>query len=475
MDGIVHGCIEQGAKYLGSPVYPMISIANDLGYGVAHRGGDLVMLDPDGAGDIPPYISLPSCSATGGCILRGDEFGPVRLTSTCDADNKPPASDGALAPVGCQLDYGWLPSGRYTNYGAGLHLLNPSTCHESGGLGAEQALTYRVVFGAGGGGSFTMRIYNSWTGSSHASRRVIASSDGQWAWRAADLALPADPARQSQFLSCSWAGAQVGAADAVEGPVALGWHSIFRPDTLGVSATPLVYRGGASLGDIRNDLEQMSDGTLRRYFEMLRARQQAAGGSGRVILFIQGGVNLDSPQLQSLPELWVRHVTTMANRARQVWIASGHPPDQFGVIAMVSHPFGEHDPVLRDIRTAAAVLGASGAVEGLAVVDLSKLAAWHDYMEGNWHLNSAVDPGPDDMYHLKPEGFAAVAARAVESLSNFESCVGDINGDDAVDVADFAMLLGRWGTVDFAADLDEDGMVAGHDLSVLLARWGACP
>ncbi|HMN96893.1 MAG TPA: right-handed parallel beta-helix repeat-containing protein [Phycisphaerales bacterium] len=51
-------------------------------------------------------------------------------------------------------------------------------------------------------------------------------------------------------------------------------------------------------------------------------------------------------------------------------------------------------------------------------------------------------------------------------------CIGDLDGDGAVDGADLGLLLGAWGTA--AADLDGDGVVDGADLGLLLGAWGGC-
>jgi len=53
-------------------------------------------------------------------------------------------------------------------------------------------------------------------------------------------------------------------------------------------------------------------------------------------------------------------------------------------------------------------------------------------------------------------------------------CPGNLNGDQVVDGADLAVLLGQWGTSG-NADLNGDGTVNGADLALLLGAWGACP
>lgn len=76
--------------------------------------------------------------------------------------------------------------------------------------------------------------------------------------------------------------------------------------------------------------------------------------------------------------------------------------------------------------------------------------------------SSAFDGGAS----LIPVPPAAIPYRA--------HCRVDLDGDNAVDGADLAILLGAWGTADARADLDRDGTVAGADLALLLGAWGPC-
>lgn len=54
-------------------------------------------------------------------------------------------------------------------------------------------------------------------------------------------------------------------------------------------------------------------------------------------------------------------------------------------------------------------------------------------------------------------------------------CPGSVNGDDSVDGADLAFVLGEWGpNPGSPADVDGSGVVDGGDLAVILANWGPC-
>jgi formylglycine-generating enzyme required for sulfatase activity len=69
----------------------------------------------------------------------------------------------------------------------------------------------------------------------------------------------------------------------------------------------------------------------------------------------------------------------------------------------------------------------------------------------------------------------SLAALAAAPAAHAQSCVGDLNGDGAVDGADLGLVLVVWGPCgSCTADLDGNGSVDGADLGILLAGWGAC-
>ncbi len=56
-----------------------------------------------------------------------------------------------------------------------------------------------------------------------------------------------------------------------------------------------------------------------------------------------------------------------------------------------------------------------------------------------------------------------------------ESCLGDLDGNSAIDTADLLALFAQWGAnVGSPADLDDDGIVNTSDLLLLFANWGPC-
>jgi hypothetical protein len=63
-----------------------------------------------------------------------------------------------------------------------------------------------------------------------------------------------------------------------------------------------------------------------------------------------------------------------------------------------------------------------------------------------------------------------------ETVIGLSPCLADIDGDRAVNVADFLDLVAAWGTdPEGPPDLDFDGMVTIQDMVVMVQAWGACP
>lgn len=106
---------------------------------------------------------------------------------------------------------------------------------------------------------------------------------------------------------------------------------------------------------------------------------------------------------------------------------------------------------------------------------------WNGVMLHNWYAADA--PG---IYHatyrvylgdpITAEPLPEYGSATVSLSWSVEgaSCLGDLNGDGAVNGADLGDLLAAWGQEGGAPDLDGSGQVGGADLGLLLGAWGAC-
>ncbi len=92
----------------------------------------------------------------------------------------------------------------------------------------------------------------------------------------------------------------------------------------------------------------------------------------------------------------------------------------------------------------------------------------------------ALDPGVFTLHAQALAGNAVdigdppLGAESALNLTVNVSVLGDVNGDEAVDVVDFLALLAAWGPCDdCTADVDGDGTVGINDLLALLGNWTA--
>jgi hypothetical protein len=53
-------------------------------------------------------------------------------------------------------------------------------------------------------------------------------------------------------------------------------------------------------------------------------------------------------------------------------------------------------------------------------------------------------------------------------------CPADLDDDGEVEIDDLLIVLGRWGSSDWAADLNGDGVVDVDDLLIVIQFWGDC-
>jgi len=80
----------------------------------------------------------------------------------------------------------------------------------------------------------------------------------------------------------------------------------------------------------------------------------------------------------------------------------------------------------------------------------------------------------DGTHSLKAKAFDSAGnnTTATISITVSNKKLGDINGDNKVDLLDLSTLLTLWNTNDPSADLNKDGIVNVLDLSTLLSKWG---
>jgi len=135
------------------------------------------------------------------------------------------------------------------------------------------------------------------------------------------------------------------------------------------------------------------------------------------------------------------------------------------------------------------IAGSTGPFSTLSTLDFSMSAAPGDPntievgptsageggFEGGYEYRLTPTPAlRSDVTGLPPVGWEQPYLFTIEKVL----CLGDTNGNQAIEVADLLLLLASWGPVGqftTQVDLNGDGWVNVSDLLNMLSRWGPCP
>ena len=162
-------------------------------------------------------------------------------------------------------------------------------------------LQYRVVYGTftSGSGQFKLQVVRGVNTVVARSTNPITTNTGTVGVNAGTGAAGAatlnfnspEVSDRSVTFACNVDGYGSGTtADYAVSPCAFFWHSLMFQSKKGYSVSNLTYYGGRTTAQLATDMSSNLQ-TLKFYVKELRERQIAAGGSGRVIIFLQSGIN----------------------------------------------------------------------------------------------------------------------------------------------------------------------------------------
>jgi len=227
------------------------------------------------------------------------------------------------------------------------------------------SLQFRLVHGIfpSGSGSFKLRVIGSGAtiGSS------ISTNGGITGYATSTISFTA-----SASAYCTWDGGTTAQASGTlcTGPFASLWQSIIRTSKKGYSVTNLTTSEGRTMVGLADRLEGcglLLDAFLKEIYE----RQQAAGGSGRALVFVNGGINGDTAAN------WTSAADRMVARIKARWPGSAA---NLAFVFTVSHPMtsaytqtGSSWKTGRAaVSTAANSWGISNAGNNACVVDINQ-------------------------------------------------------------------------------------------------------
>ena len=285
-------------------------------------------------------------------------------------------------------------------------------------VASSRLARYRVVSGtySTGTGQFKALISNA--GSTvHAVSSFVSTNTGTSGYQTTNVPY-STPSTPTNDLWCTWDGGSSGNANnrLVKGPCAILWHS-FSVTRKGYSVTNLTTSDGRTTTQLATIVESM-DQILDSCLKELRARQVLAGGSGRVLVFCNSGVNG-----AETGSSYTAAIARIRDRVSARWIASGGTADQlafvFSVSAQINPTYAGTGsgwiaarPDVSSTANTYAVTNA-GDGNGVSVVDTS-ISAGQAYLTSNsYYANISTD-----QIHFTNAGYNAISLVIANALLN---------------------------------------------------------
>jgi len=240
------------------------------------------------------------------------------------------------------------------------------------------ALQYRIVYGTfPTAGSFKpYAFYLATTGALLRDSSTTSTGGGYgYATKAFDVssftlaAVGSQPVR----VCFTWDGGNSATtSNQANGPFACLWQSVIRPNFKGYAVNCLNYFGGLTTTQVAEKIEDC-DKMLDAYLKELRERQIAGGGTGRVLVFLNSGINGTETTTT-----WPAAAQRIIDRITSRWVLTGGSASNLAFVFTLTHPTTDGAVVWTANRAAVATAAnnyaaANGNTYNLAVVDIAQL------------------------------------------------------------------------------------------------------
>lgn len=197
------------------------------------------------------------------------------------------------------------------------------------------------------------------------------------------------------------------------GPCSVMWDCVYRARK-GIAVNNLHYGSGQSTSTI-SDIITGANGTDRtfvlEYFKQLRQRQIDAGGSGRVVVWINYGINPSTGP--DAAAVWTAKTAAAISFLQTQWLGAGGNTGNIAFVVSVTHPLdtdygGTTESVLAANRAAANVWAATQ--QNTTVIDLSQMYSAAQ-MTSNGYYAGPGSVGENCEAHLSQAGYYAFALK----------------------------------------------------------------
>lgn len=374
-----------------TPITPTTSWDSPFYYGVYQTNGAFSKINAAGT-----VINPAGSPSLGGTLAKGITSGPAELTALMNRGS------GNLQPNTSPFDYGWIAggSGDWADPFGGV-LSYESTPRMSW---TQLEILYRVVHGKGPSMG-TLRLANRlevapFTVYGTAS---IDCNQTNYEWVTSTLTIAANSARTN--IQCQYAfAANSISTSRITPPMAVALNSICTPRK-GYAVTCISHHGGANMDTVASNVVQAAT-IVRQYLKEARSRQIVCGGSGRVVVCIQGGCNAGVNP-------WGQSATTFFEQCATEWAALGYPSSDLAFLGFVSHQENDPDDMTAE-RSSAIALAASSPQ--YTIVNIPTFVSFNDMTYGGgsnvtWFANASTE-----RIHLSESGYKAISGRIITRL-----------------------------------------------------------
>jgi hypothetical protein len=198
------------------------------------------------------------------------------------------------------------------------------------------------------------------------------------------------------------------------GPAGVLYDSIYKV-AKGVSVSNLHYGGGQTINTISSVISGANGGGrffLDNYFKSIVDRQIAAGGSGRVVVWINGAVNGDTSAQ------WTAGMSNMIAALQSAWVRAGYSLGNLGFLVSVSHALdtdygGTTEATMQDIRNDAQQWVRTAPNTTLVTLPTFYTAA---QSTANGYFMAAGNANPLGEAHLSQSGYFEFSKKIVNAL-----------------------------------------------------------
>lgn len=270
-----------------------------------------------------------------------------------------------------------------------------------------------------GNGSFKPRILLS-TGTQLASDTVSAvrNSGDTNLYSIYELEATPDPANTTPIRANKYSGG------APVSPAGFLFESVIKPNTKGFSvSTYLHFSGGVTNNQIKTAVNETKNSTLKIILKELRERQQRCGGSGRVLIFTNSGVNGNE-----LASNFITGINEIYEAVKFAWEANGFPLKDLAFVSTTTAP--PDAAYVASTYTAFLTQNLNG-IKFVAnnfkfsFVSMSTLTSSAELTAGSYHAT-----GANNTMHLSNTGYDFVANKIIQQLLNVNYVQSSERGGD---------------------------------------------